>query len=173
MPNQRDEFTTFDIIKALGIPRERLQDWINRDFIKPTIPAEGQGTKAIFTIADVYCIALFSDFLTVGFNRKTASTLSKNLRKYFEIDRKMGYLCIRISIKGGTRRAFTFSWSEEKVGLLNLKTGGPPVLPGAEFTKKGRAVKKILRDSDEWGQMHLINIGLLRRKVDMALSGLE
>jgi len=69
----RDEFSTLDIVKALDIPRERLRDWMNKGFVKPTTPAEGQGTKAIFTRGDVYCVALFQRLLEVGFKREDAS----------------------------------------------------------------------------------------------------
>jgi hypothetical protein len=78
----RDEFTTFDIVKALDIPRERLQDWINREFIKPSIPAMGQGTKAIFTRDDVYSVALFKSFIEQGYNRLMAGVNCKKFTKY-------------------------------------------------------------------------------------------
>jgi len=74
----QDEFTTFDIIKALRIPRERLQDWINREFIKPSTPAKGQGTKAIFTRKDVYLVALLRHLIDSGFKRSTAAHILMN-----------------------------------------------------------------------------------------------
>ena len=75
---KNSKFTTFDIIKTINIPRERLQDWINREFIKPTTPAKGQGTKALFTINDVYQIELFRQLIEFGFKREFANKYIKN-----------------------------------------------------------------------------------------------
>jgi hypothetical protein len=69
----KNEFTTFDIMKALEIPRERLREWINRGFVKPHQSADGQGTKAIFTRSDVYAVALFKRFIEHGITRKAAA----------------------------------------------------------------------------------------------------
>ena len=35
-PEIEDLYSTIDISKALNIPRERLRDWMVRDFIKPS-----------------------------------------------------------------------------------------------------------------------------------------
>ena len=70
---EHHEFSTFDIVKKLKIPRERLKDWMSQGFIEPTTPAEGKGTKAIFTLLDVYCLMLFKQILTFGIDRKTAA----------------------------------------------------------------------------------------------------
>jgi len=69
----KNEFTTFDIIKALDIPRERLREWLKRGFIKPNQAAEGQGTKAIFTRSDVYAVALFERLIEHGITRQAAA----------------------------------------------------------------------------------------------------
>jgi len=69
----RNEFSTFDIVNALGIPFGRLREWINEGFIKPNIPAEGAGTKAIFTRDDVYGVALFKSLVEFGMKRKRAA----------------------------------------------------------------------------------------------------
>jgi len=48
-------YTTFQIIKALKIPRERLKDWMEKGFVKPSLQqARGKGTKALFSLLDVY-----------------------------------------------------------------------------------------------------------------------
>lgn len=74
------DFTTFDIIKLLDIPRERLQDWMNRGFIKPSIQtAQGKGTKNIFSRYNVYGIELFKRLLDFGVNREVASKFVKHL----------------------------------------------------------------------------------------------
>ena len=54
------KFSIVDIVKRLGIPTERLRDWMNRCFVFTSDQeAAGQRTKAIFNRLDVYGIALF------------------------------------------------------------------------------------------------------------------
>ena len=55
----KDNYTTFDIVAARNIPRERLKDWMSNGFISVSIPAQGKGTKALFTRLDVYALELF------------------------------------------------------------------------------------------------------------------
>ena len=56
----RKEYSTFDIVKGLKIPRERLKEWIDRGFISPSIArAAGAGTKSLFSRFDIYLIATF------------------------------------------------------------------------------------------------------------------
>jgi DNA-binding transcriptional MerR regulator len=75
----KDNFSTFDVLKIFKISRPRLREWMVRGFIKPTIPANGQGTKALFTKEDIYKIALFIRLIKVGFKRKQASELCCNI----------------------------------------------------------------------------------------------
>jgi hypothetical protein len=70
-------YSTLEIVSELGIPRERLRDWMNRGFITPSIPANGQGTKAVFTLSDVCDIAVFKFLVDKGLDRNVASKLIK------------------------------------------------------------------------------------------------
>lgn len=74
----KSEFSTFDIVRGFGIPRERLKDWMNAGFISPTVPAEGQGTKALFTFRDICILGLFMELINRGFDRKTASAIANS-----------------------------------------------------------------------------------------------
>jgi hypothetical protein len=191
MSTHRDEFTTFDIIKALGIPRERLQDWINRDFIKPTIPAEGRGTKAIFTRSDVYKIMLFQKLIGMGFNRINASTISWYSPSFIpKKHTSTGYLrmVIKYFVEEGepaveVERPFV----DEGIGL-SLKTGQfvsigvdgsdpEPMfvdLDGQRDLEQERIWKEeSKRIAEEWESVIVINLDRIVQKVDMALSGLE
>lgn len=71
----KHEFSTFDVMKVLDIKRERLREWMNQRFITATAPAEGVGTKAIFSILDIYKIAVFKKLIEAGMNRRRASDL--------------------------------------------------------------------------------------------------
>lgn len=69
------EYTTWDIIKSLGIKRECLQDWICRGVIRPTIRARGIGTKNRFTFNDVVKVNVFRHLVASGIQRVHASAL--------------------------------------------------------------------------------------------------
>ena len=73
-----NEFSTFDIVKLLGINREKLRDWMDRGYVNPSIPAEGQGTRAVFVREDIYNICLFVELLKIGFKRKFAANIISN-----------------------------------------------------------------------------------------------
>ena len=60
---ENNEYSTFDVIKILSIKRERLREWMVREYITPTKKAEGLGTKAIFSVLDIYKVAVFQEFV--------------------------------------------------------------------------------------------------------------
>ena len=71
-------YTTFYITKIFNIKRDRLQQWIDRKLIVPSVnEARGQGTKNIFSLEDLYVIQLFIDLLNEGFTRKGAAKIIK------------------------------------------------------------------------------------------------
>jgi hypothetical protein len=67
-------YSTLDIVRTLGIPRERLREWLSRGFITPGIQqASGAGTKALFGQEDLYRIMLFKQLVESGISREMAS----------------------------------------------------------------------------------------------------
>jgi hypothetical protein len=72
----KTQYSTMDIVKIFGIPRERLREWLSRGFIKPGIQeASGPGTKALFALDDLYRIMLFKQLVESGTSREMASEL--------------------------------------------------------------------------------------------------
>lgn len=86
---RKQEFSTFDVLKILEIKRERLREWVNQGFIIPNAPAEGQGTKAVFKILDIYKIAVFKKLIEAGINRRIASSMVKTNDKMNSIEEVM------------------------------------------------------------------------------------
>jgi hypothetical protein len=90
MVGLKDELTTFDIIKKLGIDHGRLREWMNEGFIVPSIrKAEGIGTKAIFDRIDIVAVVLFRRLLDAHkMARKEASVIvslfSQTLHTFLE-----------------------------------------------------------------------------------------
>ena len=167
------DYSTLEIGKALDIPRERLRDWMDRGFIKPTIAAKGQGTKAVFTKSDVYCVALFMELLESGFSREVAASwisLLDKPRKPQKADAGVvNYILFREGPRGSQEKP-TLVTLEGIEWDLSLKTG---VLGGSE--------KKQLINRDPffqewakqgWRKIFIVNFRQIRNEVDAALARL-
>ena len=71
--------TTAEISKRLGIPRERLNDWLKRGYISPSHPATGTGGQHRFSRSDAYRIYLFQQLLAEGVPRDKAAGVIQEL----------------------------------------------------------------------------------------------
>lgn len=68
------EFLAADIEKITGVKRNRLQQWLEREYITPSIQvASGHGTRNIWSRNDLYTIALFKKITESGLSRKVVS----------------------------------------------------------------------------------------------------
>jgi len=176
----RNEYSTLDIVKALDIPRERLRDWMNKGFVKPTKPAEGQGTKAIFTRYDVYNVELFRKLIAFGLNRKDAAALSQDetpnivqgdIGRYWN---EILYVVIHFMDEFDFAVGSTATVKKEE--LVHPASGSAILIDEKgvaqkEFFKK-ESIRKSRKDfhSEDMDQILIVNIEKIRRKVDMALS---
>lgn len=69
------EFSTLDIVKLMGISRERLRVWMDKGFIRPSIQkAEKRGEKNLFSKVDLYIIGLFRYLLDKGLSWEVAGS---------------------------------------------------------------------------------------------------
>lgn len=182
----KNEFSTFDIIKALGIPRERLKDWMSNFFIKATTPADGQGTKAIFKKVDIYMIELFRDLLRKGFKRDRASDFIKKISEKLKQEKveELAYIIFKYFPEDeqaiSAEMVFEPIKEEDKIDLIwGGRTPDPQLLVELENMKKSGYFSKAKRKehmflpSQNWEHIHLVNFKILRKKVDMALSTLD
>jgi hypothetical protein len=168
----KSAFSTLDIVKAFPkIQRERLRDWMNRGFIKPSVSANGQGTKASFTLQDVYGIALFQSLIDAGFNRSVASSFVKGFmmeEKNALEGGKTAYIRFKVEDEGKMIRVQTLVDEEWK---LDYQTG---------VTEMGTIKMKLLSRSPRykdianrnWNIIHIVNFKNLCHEVDLALSKL-
>ncbi|MBM9514715.1 MerR family transcriptional regulator [Desulfogranum marinum] len=158
------DYRSTAICKALGIKRERLKDWIKADFIRPTVPALGQGTKAGFTKGDVYAIALFIKLLGMGFKRDFAAQLIE------PVIGKAGneiffsrYLILTIESKGADAEETIkphFQWG----GSMECKL---------EFTPSTLASTTDNVGLTDWDGTFVFNLVKLSATVDKALKDIE
>jgi hypothetical protein len=71
-----DAFSTLDVCKICNIHRERLRDWINREYITPDeYINRGALHIAVFYTKKVLCIMLLKLLIEEGYTRDYASIL--------------------------------------------------------------------------------------------------
>lgn len=154
-----NEFSTLDIVKALKISRERLRSWMDANFIKPTRPASGQGSRAIFTLADVYGIALFKDLIDRGFNRKVASGLLHGVFVDNSIVDNISYILFRSKSRPDPG---------EKELIMVFPKGSWIIDIASGVVTEGKS-KDALNANDDWRQILIINFEAIKQRVDEAL----
>jgi hypothetical protein len=81
------EFTTSDITRVFGLKIERQKDWLKKNYIEPSIKkAKGHGSKNIFSLNDLYFIALFQHLIQKnGFARDQAAARVRLIRNLHAI----------------------------------------------------------------------------------------
>ena len=183
----KTDFSTLDIVKGLKkLPRERFREWVNRDYVTPSIPAKGQGTKAVFTINDVYEVELFRTLVENGFHREGAGLFLKTFRAKLKSMKEVAsfeptYILFRM-----VGEDITFvdilgagAWKlDVQTGSIDWRASNPrlqkeaanaDLLPGFDSL-----IKISRRDSSRgnWSGLYIVNFGVLRKEVDAAMSKL-
>jgi MerR HTH family regulatory protein len=179
----RNDFSTFDIMKALSFKRDKLRSWMREGFIKPKYPAEGQGTKAIFTRWDVYGVALFKDLIDHGYKRKAIAEYVHNFVRGEEKSQnpEVEVILFRHEVVKGKTQVDSMAITKRKVedkGLwvMEIRTGRLgtynedrkwfSILPDL------RQKKDVNFDPENWDHIHLVNFKKLKKNIDAALSEL-
>ncbi len=168
----RETFSTFDIVKCLGIPRERLKDWQNNMFIKPTIKARGKGTKAEFTRLDVYALALFKHLVEeLHLKREEASKFTEGWKR--NISKSMAVEDIEDS--DWNEKVTTKLFSKE---LFFVVVRGKPFFTEFSGSSKEQRIRKITEQIEAitrnhiWNDILVVNFMEIKDKVDKALQDL-
>lgn len=159
-----DDFSTLDIVKALGIPRERLREWMKRKDMIPSVSASGKGTKAIFTRLDVYAVELFRQLVDKGFDRDVARVFVRFYQDRMKNESEhLSYLIIRLgSLRTATgveleeEYSASFAVDNEKI---NLDEGCIDKPTNTKFHV-------------HWKMLHVVNLKTLRNHTDEALRKL-
>jgi DNA-binding transcriptional MerR regulator len=166
----KNNFTTTDIVKALGIPRERLRSWTKLGYIKPSMPSGKQGRKVIFTRADVYAVALFDRLINLGFKREDAARLVQFYISGIS-EGILEYIVFRPYFTSSGNKAwqvFPLDSSKKKL-TIKLKNA---LFYGEEVGLAERTYPQLGKLED-WESLLIVNGNSLKRKTDEHLSMLE
>ena len=158
-------FRTLGICKALGIERERFRDWTKTGQIRPTLPAFGQGTKAGFTLGDVYTIALFKRMIDTGYKRELSAKLISQFMGFVEgnpIEFLQYILCI-VKTNPDT--------GEQDIQVESLGQGDRDTLQINLSAARIHFDVPIMDDIIGWEGMFMFNLVQLRQEVNAALEG--
>lgn len=176
----REQYSTLDICKAINITRERIRDWMNKGFIKPSIQeAKGQGTKALFSRNDIYLIILFFTLIRNGINRKKSSDIIQELgedrkSKNFETLMKSDFLLFRSSYSKEKRARSMIAIDMYRGNLLDVETAMPHAFYKHKVVKEmEKAFDQIGETESGWIVSFIINFRGLKKNTDAALSALE
>jgi hypothetical protein len=72
------EFFAADIEKICGVKRNRLQTWLEKSWIIPSLQkASGRGTRNIFNEVDIACIFIFKACVESGLSREVVGQFIK------------------------------------------------------------------------------------------------
>ncbi len=167
------DYSTLDIQKALKIPRERFRSWEKEGFVTPTTPADGQGTRASYTLDKVYCIALFQSLLNRGFARKVAARLVNSFwEKAFDIfneypiktETKVTFVAFGFLSNDKNEEPFvsTIEEFEESHGSIRFDE---ETISGPMVSTTGRP-----REKTYWKHLHIVNVKRLIEEVNSALE---
>jgi hypothetical protein len=176
--NSGRKFSKLDIVKRLGIPSERLPDWFSRCFVFGCDrEAAGQGTKTIFSRLDVYGIALFEYLIKerfFSFEKATKFTklwfqtmsgvASRTRNSSIEQQKNPDLFNVLIFMDIATPVGNELVC--EPVGIYGRKESEE----GFHFFKAlGEVLKNKLKDRP-WDDFCVVNIGKIKRQVDVQLS---
>jgi hypothetical protein len=147
---------------------------MNGGFVEPTVRAEGKGTKAIFSLLDVYALALFRHLVEeLHFNREEASKFSNAWRKYVSSYKD------KIKVKNDIpERALSKLLSNELVFLFAKENEEKKLLyrPFSFHGKKEKVFRSVIEDVEktikgrEWDVIFVINFKKIMSQVDDSIN---
>jgi hypothetical protein len=143
-------YSTFDVERLFKIKKTRLFEWIDPkyNYVIPSQRASGKGSKALFSIDDLYRLYLFINLLRLGSSRLEASDYSKT---------------IDFNYVGEGKNQFKFAYKIEEVV--------PKPFMGAGRWKPVPAHKLPAEKDDDELFFLRVNLVNIRRQVDILLAG--
>ena len=162
-------FTTKNIV-TLGIPKGRFREWLNSNFITPSIEkAAGPGTKSRFSRNDVYGIALFDKLLKNGLSREVASEYVSHFVQQlsYEPEKNPSRIILGKDSEGNFKAAAIDRRLESKLNINTggIETGGSEQNPIIKISELG-----IFSLGKDWDILIVINFESIVKYVDDKLE---
>lgn len=155
-----EPYSTFDICKALEIPKERFREWMIRGFVQPSIYlAQRQGEKSLFSKQDVYTVALFKHLIEkCHLPREEAGRFIKSWLAKVE-DKSPALYNILIFRLYDNEIAFVLYFSMHGMPVEDLR---------AYEAIRFRATEEV--HDKPWDAILIVNFEKILKEVDLALS---
>lgn len=142
-------YSTFDVCRIVGVSKERFREWIIREYVRPSRPADGQGTRAEFSINDVYRIAIFKNLIENGFSREKASKYIKSMTKD-NLDNINSIMFIQHNVGS----------SDSKIECLPL-------------SEIDEIQTSIIEASPDWDSFFIVNLQKIKKAVTVKLTEIK
>lgn len=157
-----DEFSTLDIVRILGIPRERLREWLNHGFIRPSIQeAKGQGTKALFSRNDLYLIAMFRDLVETGLSRLSAAACAHQIER--QESSTADYAVFRY------RRYRNREFINARTGESDKKKKDALIVD-VRFAMNKLELQKAFDPKGSWDHVLVVNLKKVKKEIDTLIG---
>ena len=121
-------FKAADVVKITGVKRTRLQQWLERGYIHPSIQvASGHGTRNIYNKIDLYNIAIFKKITESGFSRELASKfISMGVITAEQVDKHdtgaaMALFILFMRRDDEVKSRLMYYDKEDEVGVLDIR----------------------------------------------------
>jgi hypothetical protein len=131
-----------EVCTALDLLKPKLQEWVFQKYIQPI--RLGQGKDSIFTLSDVYAVAIF---MNLTGNRRHSRKLAGEM------------------ISG-----WVSPYDFEKIKFVAFFFEEKKII-GVDY-KSEKVLAKAMEEVKEWDSVYIINFMELKTKVDNALKAL-
>ena len=131
--DDQETFSTFDVLKILGLKRGRLRQWMDRGFITGFTVQWGSGEKTLFGRVGLYHIELFRVLVDSGLNRAVSFQIKehvdwmdvkhgalKNLLIYYD-DGEMRFIHLRGDSAGEDKNILELVKTHRAGHFVNLR----------------------------------------------------
>ena len=162
----KHEFTTFDVVKIIGIKMERLQDWLKRGFIKPTrqVPVS-RGLKNYFDRLQLYVVETFRYLVENGINRQEAARWTQSIHEHVSADLAMAAADADEGAGNNT------SFQDQLPTFIMVLKGDSPFGKGLALViiKDDRHMIELTRTT-KTDAIHIINFSNIINKINIKIN---
>jgi len=110
-------YTLFQWTKALGINSDRARQWVNKGYIGPSVPAEGQGKAALFSVDNIVEASVFKALVDFGMARDAAAMVLFEMSGWQVINEEPARF-VRVSFFSNSTVKTEFYWNRKGPEML-------------------------------------------------------